>query len=80
MAEIPQDLRKLLFGRGAKYHAKGAVVLELIGLACLIVGIIGDAANRTLGLESSNWLILSIALFVLSLFSWLCAYFTAKEG
>jgi hypothetical protein len=80
MAEIPQDLKPLLFGKGPRWHAKAMQVLSWLGLVCLIVGIIGDAINRTLGLESSNWLILAIAFWVWGMGAWLAAYFGAKEG
>ena len=74
------ELKKMIFGRGAKYNAKGMVVLEVMGFGCLIVGIIGDAINKVPGLEPTNWLLLGIAFLIASLFSWLCAYFAAKEG
>jgi hypothetical protein len=80
MAEIPQDIKFAIFGRGAKWHARVAMVLDFLGMGCLIVGIIGDAINRTPGLEPTNWLILAIALWVWGVWSWLTAYFAAKEG
>jgi len=80
MPEIPKDLKFLLFGRGAKWHARAAIVLESLGLVCLIVGIVGDAINRTPGLEPTNWFIMALALFVWGLAAWLCAYTAAKEG
>ena len=80
MAEIPKDLKFLLFGRGPKWHAQCAFGLECIGVAALIIGIVGDAINKTPGLEPSNWILLAIALWVWSLFAWLCAYTAAKEG
>ena len=80
MAEIPQDMKKLLFGRGAKWQAWNARVLPLVGSGCLIVGIVGDATNRTLGLEPTNWFIMAVAYFVGGFWGWICAYTAAKEG
>ena len=80
MAEIPKDLKFLLFGKGAKWHARSAFVLDWLGMACLIVGIVGDAINRVPGLEPTNWFLMAIGLWVLGLWAWLCAYTAAKEG
>jgi len=80
MVEIPKDLRFLLFGKGPKWHATVAMFLDCLGLVCLIVGIIGDAANRTPGLTSTNWILVAIGLWVWGLAAWLAAYFGAKEG
>ena len=80
MSEIPQDLKKLLFGKGARWHAWSAVVLMYLGLVCLIIGIIGDASNRVLGLEPTNWLILAGVLWIMGFSAWVTAYYTAKEG
>ena len=80
MAEIPKDMRFMIFGKGAKWHARSMMVLNWLGLACLIVGIIADAINMTLGLETTHWFIMTIAFWVWGLASWLTAYFAAKEG
>jgi hypothetical protein len=80
MAEIPKDMKFLLFGFGARWHAKCMMALNWLGLACLIVGIIGDAINRVPGLEPTNWILIAIALWLWGLASWLTAYHAAKEG
>ena len=81
MAEVPKELKFLLFGRGAKWHARAAMVLDFLGLACLIVGIIGSVIDEGLGLWwPTDWIFLAIALWILGLWSWLTAYFAAKEG
>jgi len=54
--------------------------LNYLGLICLIVGIIGDAANRTPGLTPTNWILVAVGLWVWSVSAWLAAYFGAKEG
>jgi hypothetical protein len=80
MAEIPQNLRFLLFGRGARWHAISSFVLDCLGLVCLVLGIIGAAGNNALGLGATNWLLLAIALFMWGFWAWICAYTAAKEG
>jgi len=54
--------------------------LDLLGIIFLIVGIVADAMNMTLGLETTHWFLMTIAFWVWGLASWLCAYFDAKEG
>ena len=80
MAEIPQELKRRLFGAGAKSQHNWASWAGTAGAVCLLLGIIGDAVNKTLGLESSNWLLLGIALWIFSTWDWFAAYFVAKEG
>ena len=80
MAEVPNEIKRFLFGRGAKWHARGASILCTLVLVFILIGIIGDAANRTPGLEPSNWFLLAIAVGVLGTWSWICSYFAAKEG
>ena len=80
MQEIPKDLKFLLFGRGARWHAWVATILTCLGLGSLIVGIVGDAINRVPGLEPTNWFIMAVGLWVWGLWAWLCAYTAAKEG
>ena len=80
MAEVPQNMKKMLFGMGARWHALSAIVLMSLGMICPIVGIIGDAANRTPGLTPTNWFLLAAVLWLMGLASWLTAYHAAKEG
>ena len=42
---------------------------------CLIVGIVGDATNRTLGLEPTNWFILAGISLLGAIWSWITSYF-----
>jgi len=79
MAEIPKELRFLLFGRGPKFHAMAALILEALGLICLIMGIIAGAMSKELGLAPSYWLLMAIAIWIWALWSWLTAYVGAKE-
>jgi hypothetical protein len=80
MADIPKDMKFLLFGFGAKWHAKCMMALNWLGLASLIVGIISAAIGKSLGLGATNWLLIAIAFWVWGLASWLTAYHAAKEG
>jgi hypothetical protein len=79
MADVPKDLKFLIFGRGPKFHAQAAIILELVGLVCLVIGIISAAANNGLGLGSGNWFLLTIALWLWGMWSWFTAYVGAKE-
>ena len=80
MVEIPRDLKRLLFGSGARWHAWSAIILMYLSIICLIVGIIGDAADRIPGLSPTNWLILAGVLILMGISAWFTAYFAAKEG
>ena len=80
MAEIPQNLKFLLFGKGPGWHAKVAFGLDSAGIVTLILGIISAATNNALGLGAGNWFLLTITLFLWGLSGWFCAYFGAKEG
>jgi hypothetical protein len=79
MAAVPKELRFLLFGRGPKFHAKAALFLEFLGLVCLIMGIIGSAMSKELGLMPTYWFLMAIAIWIWALWSWLTAYVGAKE-
>ncbi len=80
MGEVPKELRFLLFGKGPKWHVTMAVVFDYLGLACLIVGVVASAMDDRLGLGSTNWLLVAIALVLFSMYAWFCAYSATKEG
>jgi hypothetical protein len=79
MAAIPKGLKFLLFGKGPAFHAKAALIMEVLGLACLILGIISGFRNEPIGLWSTEWFLITIALWIWALWSWLTAYVGAKE-
>jgi len=79
MAAVPKELKFLLFGKGPKFHARAAMFLEALGLVCLILGIIGGAMNKELGLAPTYWFLMTIAIWIWALWSWLTAYVAAKE-
>ena len=81
MAEVPKELKFLLFEQGAKWHAIEAFVFNFLGLGCLIVGIVGSVIDKGLGLWwPTDWFFVAIALWIGGLWAWLRAYFAAKEG
>ena len=79
MQEIPKDLKRLLFGRGARWHAWAASILDTLGLVSIILGIISGAMDTAIGLEASLWFLMAIAFIVFGLSAWITAYVTAKE-
>ena len=60
--------REWIVGSGGRMAIWGGACW-ILGAVFAVLGIIADAANGTLGLESASWFLLSIALFVASL-SW----------
>jgi len=80
MAEIPKDVKKLLFGMGSKWHATVSMIVNSAALVCLILGIIAAAVGGTLGLSADHWLLIAIALIVFALSAWFVAYHAAQEG
>jgi hypothetical protein len=78
MAAVPKKLKFLLFGMGPRFHGTVALVLEFLGLACLIVGIVSGVKDETVGMWSTEWFLVAIALWIWALWSWLTAYVAAK--
>ncbi len=79
MAAVPNGLKCLLFCMGPKCLAVVAWVLEILGLASLVLGIVSAFQNDAVGLWSTEWFLIAIALFILGLWAWLVAYAAAKE-
>lgn len=48
-------------------QGKYAHYLWYLALVFILIGVIGDAANHTPGLEPSNWFLLAIATFLASI-------------
>ena len=79
MAAVPNGLKCLLFGKGAKFHAVAAMVIECLAFASLVLGIICAFRNDSIGIYSTEWFLIAIALFIWGLWSWIAAYAAAKE-
>lgn len=80
MAEIPKDLKQMLFGGSAKQQAWLMAAFVFTCWASLIVGIVGDAIDKTLGLEPTSWFIISLGFLVAAVWHYFRAYHSAKEG
>ncbi len=80
MAEVPKNTQFLLFGFGPQMHAVMALVANLFGIIMTILGIISAAGKTSIGLNTTNWFLLTIILFIWGLSFWFAAYFGAKEG
>jgi len=79
MAAVPKKLKFLLFGMGPKWHATAAFVVEILAVICLILGIVSGFIDDSVGLWSTEWFLIAIALFIWGLWSWLTAYVAAKD-
>jgi hypothetical protein len=79
MVAVPKKFKFLLFGMGPRFHGTLAFVLEIIGLVFLILGMISGFTDETVGMWSTEWFLVTIALWIWALWSWLCAYTAAKE-
>jgi putative Ca2+/H+ antiporter (TMEM165/GDT1 family) len=80
MSEVSKNMRFLLLGRSTRFFAYTSLFSSCVAWASLIVGIIGDAVNKKLGLQPSNWFIMAIAFLILAVWEWLKAHAAAKEG
>ena len=79
MAAVPKKLKFMLFGLGPGFQAPRALALGILAGASLVVGIVSGFMDKALGMRSTDWLLASIALFIAALWTWLTAYFAAKE-
>jgi len=80
MAEIPENVKYLLFGYGPRLHALMAFIANLLGIVSFVLGIVSTAIKSRLGLDGTAWFLLTIIFFQWNLSFWLSAYFGAKEG
>ena len=49
------------------YHLMGSRIFSVLGLIFAVLGIISDAMDATLGLESISWFLLAIGVSVVSI-------------
>jgi len=54
MAEIPKDVKKLLFGMGIKWHAMASFIMNSVALVCLLLGIIAAAMVERWGYQQTT--------------------------
>ncbi|TES82807.1 MAG: hypothetical protein E3J92_03880 [Dehalococcoidia bacterium] len=79
MAAVPNGLKCLCFGMGPKCLAIVAWVIEILALASLVLGIVSGFRNNAVGLWSTEWFLIAIALFIWGLWLWIAAYAAARE-
>jgi uncharacterized membrane protein len=79
MAEIPNDVKRMLFERSPKLCCRMHNILTYFGIAFMLIGIISDAMNKVLGLESTHWFIMAVGFWMLGIFTWFRGYYSAKE-
>jgi len=60
-----EDREKLKASLGSTGMA--AHICWFLGVVFVLLGVIGDAVNRTLGLEPNSWFLLSIVTFLVSI-------------
>jgi len=80
MAEIPKDLKQRMYQGGAKRQLWMCMAFTLVCWGTLIVGIVGDAIDETLGLEPTSWFLISIGWLIAAVWHYFKAYHAAKEG
>ena len=79
MVEIPDDVKRMLFERNPKLCCRMNSILTYLGIAFMLIGIISDAMNKVLGLESTHWFIMAVGFWMLGIFTWFRGYYSAKE-
>ncbi len=80
MAEMSKNVKFLLFGFGPRLTALMALIINILGMASTILGIVSAIMDSSLGLNAGNWFLLSIVFFIWGLSFWFVSYFGAKEG
>jgi hypothetical protein len=80
MPEIPKNIKRRLFERNPMLCCWMHNTFVYLGVAFVLIGIISDATNKVLGLESTHWFIMAIGFWMLGIFSWFRGYYSAKEN
>ena len=80
MAEIPKDLKRHLFERNPMLCCWMHDTFTYLGVAVMMIGIISDAINKTLGLDPTNWFIMAVGLWMLGIFAWFRGYYSALHS
>ena len=75
--------QKVIIG-AASYHLLLSRVVFVLGIIFIVLGIISDVMNNSLGLESISWFLLAISIFVAGIvlcLGWMIAvYLKSKDG
>ena len=79
MAKPSSFWDRLFFKPKPSNYLTMAYIVGVAGFGCLIMGIIGDAFNRVLGLEATSWFLVTIGILILGLWFWLEWAQTRKE-
>jgi hypothetical protein len=77
--KVKEVQRRLLFRMGPRFSATNAIVMDWLGIGCLVTGIVAAARGTDIGLGATNWISIAIALWVYGLWAWLAGYFGARE-
>ena len=77
MAEIRKEWKRHLFEKNPMRCLLLDAILSYLGFAFMLIGIIGDAMNKVLGLESTNWLILAVGFWLMAFGAWFRGYYSA---
>ncbi len=80
MGQIQKDMKRILFRMGPRFSGINAIVMDWLGIACLVIGIVSGARGADIGLGATNWILIAIAVWVYGFWAWVAAYFGAKEG
>ncbi len=77
---VPSKFKCVICGMSPKFYGTCAIILEVLALAALVLGIIsGVKYEAVFSLWSTEYFLISIALFIWGLWVWLVGYFAAKE-
>ena len=80
MAEIPSEWKRHLFEENPMRCLWINGILTYLGVAFMVIGIVGDAINRVPGLEPTNWFIMAVGFWMLGIFAWFRGYYSALHG
>ncbi len=80
MAEIRKEWKRHLFEKNPMRCLWMNGILTYLGVAFLVISIVGDAMNKVLGLEFANWFIMAVGFWMLGIFAWFRGYYSAKEN
>jgi hypothetical protein len=80
MAEIRKEWKRHLFEENPVRCLWLDSIFSFLGVAFLVIGIVGDAMNKVPGLEPTNWFIMAVGFWMLSGLAWRRGYYSALHG